>query len=528
MTPIDNGIVILSGASRSLIARSAVEGPAGRSKRHRRTTLFNLLTLVLLALTTPAHAHINNKDVFQTIETGPYKLFVTVRTPTVIPGVATVEVRSSGAPITGIQITPIPLTGEASKHPPTADPMQRSPDDPAFYTGSIWLMASGSWQIRMAIDGSAGPATAGVPVPAIPLLILPMQRSMGFLLACLGLILTLGVAGIVGAAVREARLTPGVTPTPDRRRRAAMAAAITLVFMAFALFFGNKWWNVEAATHAANVYKPSDLHATLTGNTLNLTIGDYNEEQHKWKAISLDNLLLDHGHPMHLYAIRQPGMDAAFHLHPAPVGDKTLSMTLPTMPPGTYKLYADIVYRNGFPETLTTTLTIPPNLPNTPLASEDASAAPPAIASTDLGPTYKFPDGYTMVWDRPASIAANTGYPFRFTLLDHDGHPAQDMQPYLGMAGHAAFVKDDGTTFAHTHPEGSAAMPAVMLANPDMNVMSQLGDAMNMVMEGSTATQTPPSITFPYGFPSPGRYRIFIQMKHATTVETGVFDAEVQ
>ena len=37
----------------------------------------------------------------------------------------------------------------------------------------------------------------------------------------------------------------------------------------------------------------------------------------------------------------------------------------------------------------------------------------------------------------------------------------------------------------------------------------------------------PPS-TFPYGFPSPGRYRIFIQMKHDSTVETGVFDAEVQ
>jgi hypothetical protein len=33
------------------------------------------------------------------------------------------------------------------------------------------------------------------------------------------------------------------------------------------------------------------------------------------------------------------------------------------------------------------------------------------------------------------------------------------------MAGHAAFVKTDGTVFAHTHPEGSAAMQAMMLAN---------------------------------------------------------------
>jgi hypothetical protein len=37
-----------------------------------------------------------------------------------------------------------------------------------------------------------------------------------------------------------------------------------------------------------------------------------------------------------------------------------------------------------------------------------------------------------------------------------------------------------------------------------------------------------PTVEFPYGFPSSGRYRIFVQMKHGVTVETGVFDAEVR
>lgn len=37
-----------------------------------------------------------------------------------------------------------------------------------------------------------------------------------------------------------------------------------------------------------------------------------------------------------------------------------------------------------------------------------------------------------------------------------------------------------------------------------------------------------PTIQFPYGFPNPGRYRIFVQMKHGGLVETGVFDAEVE
>jgi hypothetical protein len=126
-----------------------------------------------------------------------------------------------------------------------------------------------------------------------------------------------------------------------------------------------------------------------------------------------------------------------------------------------------------------------------------------------------------MVWDRPDTITANTAYAFRFRLLKPDGSAPTEMLPYLGMAGHAAFVKTDGTVFAHTHPGGSAAMPAVMLAN---------GMDGGMNMESGPITNT---VEFPYGFPQPGAYRIFIQMKHgadasAGVVETGVFDATVQ
>ena len=197
------------------------------------------------------------------------------------------------------------------------------------------------------------------------------------------------------------------------------------------------------------------------------------------------------------------------------------------MPPGTYKLYGDIVHRNGFPETLTATLTIPAGLPR-PLRStaEDASATPPPLSAGELGPTYKLPDGYTMVWDRPATLTANTAYTFRFHLLDPSGNPATDMQPYLGMAGHAAFVKTDGTIFAHTHPEGSAAMPAMMLANADRRRHARHARR-HADMPACPHEPISPTVDFPYGFPSAGRYRIFIQMKHGTTVETGVFDAEV-
>jgi hypothetical protein len=70
-------------------------------------------------------------------------------------------------------------------------------------------------------------------------------------------------------------------------------------------------------------------------------------------------------------------------------------------------------------------------------------------------------------------------------------------------------------------------MPALMLASastPGADPIAAMEMA-GMDMGGGTVS---PTVEFPYGFPSAGRYRIFIQMKHAGTIETGVFDAEVK
>jgi hypothetical protein len=273
---------------------------------------------------------------------------------------------------------------------------------------------------------------------------------------------------------------------------------------------------------------------SLTGDTLALRLAapdpkeiDRPLRKRDLIPVTTEDLLLDHGHLIHLYAIRYPEMDAVYHLHPAPTGDAGLSTQLPAMPPGTYKLFADIVFSNGFPETETATITIPANLAAAPLAPEDASAAPPPLSAGELGPSYKLPDGYTMVFDRPATINATTAYLLRFRLLDPAGQPATDMHTYLGMAGHAAFVKTDFSTFAHTHPDGSAAMPAVMLAEQSTEAASGNSPSMDTMTEPDGSPPMSSTVEFPYGFPVPGHYRIFIQMKHGSTVETGVFDAEV-
>lgn len=515
----------------------ALRGDALKSPSHTlrrglyaaRPAVTLLLALLFAVACTPAYAHIGSKDVFEQVSGGPYKFFVTIRPPTVVPGVAVVEIRVAGPQVQTLAVTPVPLTGEASLHPPAADTLRRAEGDPNFFTGSLWLMASGSWQVRIHAEGAGGPATVSVPVPAMALSVLRMQRPMGFILGALGLVLVLGLAGIFYGAVREARLPPGQVPSPDRLRRARVAGAITLAVLAVVVWAGNKWWNVEAADYSSEIYRPLALHPSLAGNVLTLHI-DRSAPNEDGDRRSNADLIPDHGHLMHLYAIHWPEMDAAFHLHPSLVTPGELRLILPAMPAGTYHLYGDIVHRSGFPETLTATLVVPPDASRAPLDSEDASAAPPPLSRGDLGTTYKLPDGYTMVWDRPATLTASTPELFRFKLYDPQGHFATDMQPYLGMAGHAAFVKTDGSVFAHTHPEGSAAMPAMMLANGGMSDMSANSTASMAEMNGGSKAPEPldPIVEFPYGFPSPGRYRIFIQMKHGHTVETGVFDAEVK
>jgi hypothetical protein len=477
--------------------------------------------LALAGLAPAAQAHVGSKDVFEQVSAGPYKLFVTIRPPLVIPGIATVEVRTAGgAPVTGLKITPLPLTGEGAKHPPSGDILVQSEADKEFFTGGVWIMAAGSWQVRFEVTGAAGSQTVSVPVLAVPVATLTMDRGMAWGLGLLGMFLVISMAGTVGAAIREAKLKPGVAPTPALQRRGLIAMTLSLALMAAAAYLGGKWWNVEAASYAGNIYTRPVTTAALTGDQFDLTVQPFRGKTER-RSRSNDDFLPDHGHLIHLYAIREPEMDAAFHLHPERVAPGDFRMNLPTMPPGHYQLYGDVVHANGFPETLTATVDVPDHLAGMPLASEDAEALPAPLSHGELGNAYKLPDGYTMIWDRPASLTASTAYLFHFRLVDPAGKPATDMQPYLGMAGHAAFVKTDGTVFAHTHPEGSAAMAAVMLADGgsiDGGSMAQM----------SQPAALAPAVDFPYGFPTPGAYRIFIQMKHAGTVETGVFDAQVK
>jgi hypothetical protein len=262
------------------------------------------------------------------------------------------------------------------------------------------------------------------------------------------------------------------------------------------------------------VYKPLTFAPTLeAGDRLSLRI------LHPGRLRSqTDDLLPDHGHLMHLYVIRIPQMDVVWHLHPEREGTDTFVQNLPQMPAGRYALYGDIVHADGLGETATAEVEVP-QVAGHPLTGDDAGGSGPALSAADYTRTVAaLSDGNRMIWvrdDKP--IHAAQPYEFRFRLEDAQGKPADGVELYMGMLGHAAFVATDGSVFAHVHPTGSVPMPAIQLAQPDNPHAGHM-----MFADGP-----PPEVSFPYGFPKPGTYRIFVQMKRGGTVETGIFDAKV-
>jgi len=169
-----------------------------------------------------------------------------------------------------------------------------------------------------------------------------------------------------------------------------------------------------------------------------------------------------------------------------------------------------------------------PAIAGKPLEGDDAAGSGPPISQADFNRTVsQLPDGSRMVWERDAgALHAKRAMFFRFKLEDADGKPARDMELYMGMPGHAAFVRSDRSVFAHVHTSGSVPMASLGLTQNAGD-----GAAAMAGMEGmdhSTMAALPAEVSFPYGFPKPGDYRIFVQAKRGGQVETGVFDAHVE
>lgn len=475
-----------------------------------------------------ASAHVGSPDVFYEGDAGPYHLFVTVIVPQVIPGVAEVEIRTQSDDVRDISTAVTRLIGPGSNYAPVPDIAKRSRIDPHMFSSSLWLMEYGSLRLLLKVNGARGAAEMSVPVPSAARRILPMPRWLGAILLALAIGLALGAVSIVGAAARESTVDPGAALTPQTRRRGRRAMAVTAVIVATIFYFAFLWWDADASNYAAvtQLFKPPKLSVTLTGgNRLEIQPSSSDKAWLKYKV--MEQLVPDHGHLMHLFLIRTQGLDRLWHLHPTKTVGAAFEDNLPSIEPGHYYVFADVVDKSGFPWTLVGTIDLP-QIAGAPLVGDDSAGSAMPIEQSSDADLDVLADGTRVVWERDAApMRANTPMLLRFAVQDKNGSPDHDLEPYMGMAAHAEIVASDLSVFAHIHPSGSVPMAALMMASADVGKTSASMMPAMSGMENTSPESVSPEISMPYGFPKPGRYRIFLQFKRAGRIETATFDTHV-
>jgi hypothetical protein len=459
-----------------------------------------LLGLIGL-LAAPASAHVGSPNVFFDGEAGPYPVRVVVRPPEVIPGVAEITVRLKEGRAERVTAQPIHWRSGIPGAPP-ADVALPVPGDANLYNAQLWLMTQGSYTIRVQVDGAAGEGAALVPVVSAPTQLRGMQRGLGIVLAALGLFLFAGALTIVGAAFRESLLSPGEVPEAKRKRRARIITVTSGVLLALVLFGGWRWWNAVEAEVREKLYRPFAIETAVRSGFFSLEIKDTRSRE--WSP-----LIPDHGKLMHLFLVREPGLDAFAHLHPVARGQDRFEAALPPLPAGRYRVYADVVHESGFPQTLTDVLEISePGVAGTPTDPDDSWRL---AGAGDL-----LEDGSRMVWLRTGPLVSGRLEDLRFEVKS-----PQPLEPYMGMQGHAVITRQDGEVFVHLHPVGSFSMASQQAFERKIGGRSMHAARVH-AMHG-----TGHSVSFPYEFPRPGLYRIWVQVKSGGKVLTGVFDAEV-
>jgi hypothetical protein len=197
-------------------------------------------------------------------------------------------------------------------------------------------------------------------------------------------------------------------------------------------------------------------------------------------------------------------------------------VALPPLPAGSYCLYADVTHETGFAQTLTTNIDLPEVQSNTALIDPDDSWFTGKKLRV-LTNTFQCSSNISMVWIGPRTVQPNKEITLEFRVLNEQGKPAK-LEPFLGMQAHAVLRHEDGSVFTHIHPFGTISMASQQLFVKREQAVSPNLKTLDVVC-GVPGTDE--RISFPYEFPKPGKYRIWLQVRAHAEIFTGYFDAVV-
>ena len=537
----------------------------------RRTVSIVLLILIQCNY---LFAHVGSPGVIMEGNAGPYKLLVSVTPPDVIPGIAKVTVYFQNAPADLVTARAVYFrTGDEGS--PGADQMKPVPGQPGQYSLDVWLMSGGSSSIQITAKGKPGNGMMVVPVVAVSKDIKKMPFSTGLTLAILGVFLFVLMVTIIGSSVSDGLTKAGDDIPFKRKKLRRVGISVAILLTSVAAFAGNAWWKSWINDYNRFMFRP--LEGTSNIKTVNGTTElVLSLDTNSTRKTSFSFVVPDHGKLMHMFVTRFPAMDAFAHLHPERMDSAHYRTVLPNLPKGKYVVFADIVYTTGFTETIKDTLELANDIVSNsqPLDKDDGYAfAPPiqqqsnivvagregAISCGKPGTGARLKDSSTMVWEgmTDENFEAGKLYQLKFSVMDPSGKMAT-LEPYLGMTAHAAIIRNDANVYIHLHPVGTFSMaaesnmlkrigdPQGLYKYPDSKnfsdsinhyirylsdldegkrealLMKQMNMPMGSMMEHNSM------IEFPYSFPSPGLYRIWVQVKRNGQILTGAFDKLVK
>jgi hypothetical protein len=183
---------------------------------------------------------------------------------------------------------------------------------------------------------------------------------------------------------------------------------------------------------------------------------------------------VEHEKRMHLIVVRRDGQGFQ-HLHPTMDATGTWSVPLTLKQAGAYRVFADFKHDERA-QTLAADLAVDGSANYGPLP------APATTATTR--------DGYEVSLDEQ-SVQAGQEAELRFTVR-RDGKVVRT-EPYLGAGGHLVALREGDLAYLHVHPGDDAGT----------------------------------SIPFMTEFTTAGRYRLYLQFKHAGRVHTAEFTQQV-
>ncbi len=242
-----------------------------------------------------------------------------------------------------------------------------------------------------------------------------LSRSPAAKLAAYGVILAaaLGGGAAVGAALGPEPSTPG-HPTHEATSSGPIVNGYPLPA---GLVVAQNGYQLHLDTRIVAADTEAELSFVITGPD----------------GAPVTTFDVAHEKELHLVLVSRD-LTTYAHLHPHRDAAGTWTVTVPPLPAGSYRAYADFVPTGSTAMTLAADLSVP---------GDYAPRTAPAPSTTTSV------DGYDITFD--GVLVAGTESELTVTVT-RDGAPVTDLQPYLGALGHLVAIRDGDLAYLHVHP----------------------------------------------------------------------------